>query len=50
MSQNPVLRAILLSVTLGLSGVALSACDEGPAEEAGEAIDEAVEDAKDAVK
>ncbi|MEQ9490210.1 MAG: hypothetical protein RIM72_14585 [Alphaproteobacteria bacterium] len=31
-------------------GLALAACDDGPAEEAGESIDNAVEEAGDAVE
>lgn len=45
-------RAILMLSALGLfSGLGgLSACDEGPAEDAGEHIDEAADDTKDAVE
>jgi hypothetical protein len=42
-------RLAWAAVLIPLAG-ALSACDEGPAEEAGEAIDNAVDDAGDAVE
>lgn len=50
MNPAPLTRAVLLSLTLGVAGTALAACEEqGPAEEAGEAMDESAEDAEDAV-
>jgi hypothetical protein len=42
-------RLIWALVLLPLAG-ALSACDDGPAEKAGEAVDEAVDDAGRAVE
>ena len=45
------IRSILLLLTLSISGAALTACDnQGPLEQAGEKADEAVNDAKRAVK
>ena len=45
------LMPIYAAVAIALSGVMLSACEEeGPAEEAGEAIDEAASDAERAVE
>ena len=41
-------RLIWAAVLIPLAG-ALSACEEGPAEQAGEAIDDAADDAGDAV-
>lgn len=41
-------RLVWGAVLLPLAG-ALAACEEGPAENAGEAVDEAAEDAGDAV-
>lgn len=42
-------RLVLAAVLLPLAG-ALAACDQGPTERAGEAIDDAVEDAGDAIE
>lgn len=36
-----------LATMLALGGFAVSACDEGPLEEAGEEIDDAVDDVED---
>lgn len=53
--QSPTLKSLLLSPLLALALIAgsallLTGCeDQGPAEEAGEAIDEAVEDTVDTV-
>jgi hypothetical protein len=54
--RSIMIRAIFLSLLLSTGFLALSACDEGPAENAGERIDEAtsnvregVEDAGDAI-
>ncbi len=38
------LRTVLIAALLGLGTVGLSACDEGPIEEAGEEIDAAASD------
>ncbi|MGD8176006.1 hypothetical protein [Marinimicrobium sp. ARAG 43.8] len=44
-------RSIALAIFLVLSGGAfLTACDQGPAEEAGENIDDAADDAGDAME
>ncbi|WP_018874001.1 hypothetical protein [Thioalkalivibrio sp. ALJ16] len=44
------LTTFLLALMLALGGAALAGCDnQGPAEEAGENIDEAMEDAGDAM-
>ncbi|MEQ9617161.1 MAG: hypothetical protein RLN60_03905 [Phycisphaerales bacterium] len=43
-------RSLCLASALALSGAALSGCDDGPAEEAGETVDEAIEDTADAVE
>lgn len=43
------LRLMTLALLLS-SGLLLSACDDGPAEETGEAVDNAVEGAADAVE
>ena len=44
-------KGITLAVTLAIMGTTLSACEEkdGPMEEVGEEIDEAIDNAKDAV-
>ena len=42
-------RAIALALVAALAGGALAGCDDGPAEEAGEKIDNAVEKTGDAV-
>lgn len=42
-----MVRTLLLAGLLGLSVTALTACDEGPMEEAGEEIDDAVDEAED---
>ena len=34
-------RSLMLAMLLGLSALTLGACDDGPAEEAGEEIDDA---------
>lgn len=50
MSRLHMARIFGLVAVLGLSAPALIACeDQGPAEEAGEAIDEGVEEMGDAV-
>ena len=36
-------RALMLAMLLGLGALTLSACDDGPAEEAGEEIDDATD-------
>ena len=41
------LRAALLTLGLALGTVTLSGCDEGPLEEAGEEVDDAIDDAGD---
>lgn len=50
--HNPLLRGSLVALTLGFVSMGfLTACEEqGPAEEAGERIDEAVEDTGDAAE
>ena len=50
--RSPALRATALALLLVLFGAGLSACQEkkGPVERAGEKVDEAVDDAKRAVK
>ncbi|QIB67490.1 hypothetical protein G3T16_01580 [Kineobactrum salinum] len=50
--HNPLLRSSLLALTLAfVGGGFLTACeDQGPAEEAGERIDDAAEDASDAAE
>ena len=46
-----VLRRILLSAAVAVPlGMLLSACEEGPGEEAGEAIDETAEEAGEAAE
>lgn len=51
MSTWDVLRAGGLAIALGLGAPLLAACeDQGPAEEAGEAIDETGEEAGEAVE
>jgi hypothetical protein len=54
MTEAGVLRRALALAAIGLAGAGLTlstGCDnEGPAEEAGEAIDEAAEDVGDAVE
>ena len=48
---DPRKRAIVLALGLGLLALPLGACDEeGPAEEAGENIDDAVDDAGEAIE
>lgn len=47
MKLSQTITAALLASTLMLT---LSACDEGPMEEAGENVDDAVEDSGDAVE
>ncbi len=46
MKLSETIAAALLASTLMLT---LSACDEGPMEEAGEGVDEAVEDSGEAI-
>lgn len=49
MNHKPYTLLILL-LALGLGGASLTACDsQGPAEEAGESVDDAVDDAGDAL-
>lgn len=43
-------RTAALLVAAVLAGGLLAACDDGPAEEAGEAIDRSVENAGDAIE
>jgi hypothetical protein len=45
-----MVRALFLSLLLSTGFLALSACDEGPAENVGERIDEATSDARDRVE
>jgi hypothetical protein len=40
-------KAVLVAAMLGGTSLTLTACDEGPLEEAGEEIDDAVDDATD---
>jgi hypothetical protein len=40
-------KMLLLAMMLGTGTMALTACEEGPLEEAGEEIDDAVDDAED---
>jgi hypothetical protein len=40
-------KAVLLAAMLGGTSLTLTACDEGPLEEAGEEIDDAIDDATD---
>lgn len=47
--NNFLLRQLALVAFLALAGFGLAACDDGPAEEAGEAIDDAADDAGDAI-
>ena len=44
-----IMRMFLLAGLLGLSATALTACDEGPAEEVGEEIDNAVDEVEDEI-
>jgi len=47
----PILRSALIVGLVGVSPLALTACDEkGPAEKAGEAIDDAARDTKKALE
>ena len=41
------LKALLIGLFLASSAMFLSACDEGPLEEAGEEIDDAIDDVED---
>ena len=51
MATRDILRAAGLAAILGLGAPLLAACEEqGPAEEAGEAVDDAAEDAGDAME
>ena len=43
------LRQLCFALVLGVATVGLAACDEGPAENAGEKVDKAVENMKDTV-
>jgi len=46
--QTPRLTTFLLALILAIGGASLAACnDQGPAEEAGEEIDDAMDDAAD---
>lgn len=48
--NHPILRTALIVGLLGAAPLALSACEEkGPAEKAGEAVDDAARDAKKAL-
>jgi predicted small secreted protein len=44
------LTILMLALMMALGSVTLAGCDQGPAEEAGEEIDEAVEETGDAVE
>lgn len=49
--NTKTLRASALAILLALgAGGLLAGCDDGPAEEAGEAIDDTVDDAGDAIE
>lgn len=41
--MNHWIKALLLALMLGLGGVGLAGCDQGPFEEAGEDIDDALD-------
>ena len=41
------LKLLVLAMMLGTGTMALTACDEGPLEEAGEEIDDAVDEVED---
>jgi tRNA A37 threonylcarbamoyltransferase TsaD len=43
------LKFIMVALLLSTGAMTLSACNDGPLEEAGEAVDDAVDDVKDAV-
>ena len=47
--RKTVFRSLGLAVLLATSGVVLACEDEGPAEEIGEAADEAADDVEDAI-
>ncbi|MFU8816133.1 MAG: hypothetical protein ACNA7W_12360 [Pseudomonadales bacterium] len=42
------MRTLALALVLGLGGFGLAGCDQGPFEEAGEEIDDTVDDVEDA--
>lgn len=44
-----LLRKLCLALTLSIATIGLAACDDGPAENAGEKLDRAVENMGDAV-
>ena len=47
---SSILRRLALVLALGVAGLGLAACDEGPGENAGETLDDAAEDAGDAME
>jgi hypothetical protein len=47
--MNKWMRAGVLALYVALAGVSIVGCEKGPAEKAGEKVDNAVDDMKDAV-
>lgn len=48
--MRKIMNVLLMVMALGVSGLAVSGCDnDGPAEEAGENIDQAIDDAGDSM-
>ena len=50
MKTRNTLRQLSVALLLAAAPLSLAACDDGPAEETGEAIDEATEDAAEDVE